>query len=177
MATFPEVHPLWYPLKTWFFSNRKPEKFWQWFLWDQDKLYCSWITMILMAVHVLHWTSSGRLQAGWHNSVGQWHCPKKLIQASGALAISQNHRITECSGLEGTSVGHLVQSPCRSRVTYSRLQIVPYGTMSTLLSLVHLLSLRRALHWHSNSLPGPGAGCFTMSLAPPFRGQAFPSAL
>jgi len=36
--------------------------------------------------------------------------------------ISQNHRITEWQGLEGTSVGHLVQPSCRSRVTYSRPQ-------------------------------------------------------
>ena len=32
-----------------------------------------------------------------------------------------NHRITECSGLEETSMGHLVQPSCRSRVAYSRL--------------------------------------------------------
>ena len=33
----------------------------------------------------------------------------------------QNHRNTECSGSEGTSRYHLVQPPCWSRVTYSRL--------------------------------------------------------
>jgi len=32
------------------------------------------------------------------------------------------HRNIEWSGLEGTSVGHVVQPSCRSRVTYSRLE-------------------------------------------------------
>ena len=39
---------------------------------------------------------------------------------------NQYHRIMEWKGSEGTSVGHLVQPSCRSRVTYSRL----HGTSS-----------------------------------------------
>ena len=57
------------------------------------------------------------------------HCLQSFFAHSTTVAfatwkgifISQNHRITEWSGLEGTSVGHLGQPPCRSRVTQSRL--------------------------------------------------------
>ena len=34
---------------------------------------------------------------------------------------SQNHRITDWQGLEGTSVGYLFHPPCQSSITYSRL--------------------------------------------------------
>ena len=47
-----------------------------------------------------------------------------VFQAQDQLASqnqSQNHRITEWSGLEGTSVDLLVHPPYQSRVTYSRL--------------------------------------------------------
>ena len=46
---------------------------------------------------------------------------KPHVEPQHGRSISQNHKITACSGLEGTSVGHLVQPSCRSRVTYSRL--------------------------------------------------------
>ena len=57
-------------------------------------------------------------------------CDSKLRAYKKSLEIWQwltdrrnrgNHRITKWSGLEGTSVGHPFQPPCRSRVTYSRL--------------------------------------------------------
>jgi len=48
----------------------------------------------------------------------QFFSPKSLVTVFGQ---AHDNRITECSGLEGTSVGHPVQPPCRSRVTYNRL--------------------------------------------------------
>jgi len=45
-----------------------------------------------------------------------------MLQPACSPALAQNHRITAWSGLEVTSVGHLVQPSCRSRVTQSRLQ-------------------------------------------------------
>ena len=44
------------------------------------------------------------------------------LHALNQRAVQQNHRITECYGLEGTSVGHPAQPSRRSRVTYSRPQ-------------------------------------------------------
>ena len=54
------------------------------------------------------------------NVFGETICPYCLCNAAG-VEESRCNRITEWSGLEGTSVGHPVQPSCRSRVTYSRL--------------------------------------------------------
>jgi len=50
-------------------------------------------------------------------------CEKALLGDVNLLyqLLSENHRITQCSGLEGTSVGHLVQLPCRSREFWCKL--------------------------------------------------------
>jgi len=45
----------------------------------------------------------------------------KVSRAKGSYLFTESHRITECLGLEGPSVGHRVQPPRQSRVTYSRL--------------------------------------------------------
>ena len=63
---------------------------------------------------------------------------------------SQNHRITDCSGLAGTSVGHPVQPSCRSRVTYSRL----HRTASRRgLKPQHPGMLRAMLAWRQPTAP------------------------
>ena len=138
-ATFPEGYPLWYLLKTWFFSNRKPEKFWQWFLWKHNRLYGAWVTVLLYGCTCI--------------------ALDFLRQPPGTLA-------------------QLCRTAALWKDTYAKpAELWPYGIMSVLLSLVHLLSLHRALNWYSNSLSGLGAGQFNMSLAPPFRVQVFSSVL
>ena len=70
----------------------------------------------------------------WSRMPSPWECtyrkslrgenltiPSIILWQVDHFSESQNHRITECSGLEETSVGHLIQFLCRSRVAYSRL--------------------------------------------------------
>ena len=52
--------------------------------------------------------------------------PSPAVRESG-IVVADSDRITEWSGLEGISVGHLVQPPCPSRVTQSRLHSTASG--------------------------------------------------
>ena len=72
--------------------------------------------------HVVSGAQVDGLPVVGHSSLGSpWRAEQLLNGSLRKILLQIQHRITECLGLEGTSVGHPVQPPCRSRVTQSRL--------------------------------------------------------
>ena len=84
-------------------------------------------------------------------------CSKDLSSPASPLSL---HRIRECSGLEGTFVGHLVQPPWPCRVTQSRL----HRTLSR-----QALNISREGH-STTSLDSLGQGSVTLRVKKFFLG-------
>ena len=92
-----------------------------WAARDQGSCW-PWLTLVALPTARQHFPVVLETSSSWGQpSVGVSPLPA-LSASPFALPVLVEHRITEWQGSEGTSVGHLVQLPCRSRVTYSRLQ-------------------------------------------------------
>ena len=92
------------------------------FYFKLHKALESHITLTIKGIHHFHWSHPPK------ESIKHLYMTRNIIpicclhfKQITAEELNGNHRITECSGLEGTSVGHPVQPSCQSRVTQSRL--------------------------------------------------------
>ena len=100
-------------------------------------------------------------QRGGESKIGDGLQDDRKGQGSGQRRITgqqagQGHRITERSGLEGTSEGHLAQPSCRSRVTYSRHIARNKGTGSSMET--HRQRVTGRMEDRENKRKGTGRG-------------------